>query len=512
MKINQINKLISSGLLLLVLSSCGDTYLDTQPSEKIGEHDATATVNNLDYILNGMHSYNYTKWEAQAYNGEHSLNIARDMLGEDVINSTTGNGWYIGEARWIDHRNERSRLSKVPWLIYYNMILNANGILSNIEKPDLQGEKNIKERIKGEALAYRAWCHFQLVQLYGKRYQKGVNNEQLGIIIRDSVGTSEKPRATVEEVYRFINNDLDQAIALLKEASLSEKNRINYLTALGIKSRVSLVQQNWEDAAKFATEAIALAKERKIVLQSKEALLSGFNDWNKNTEWIWAYKQATDQNKYFGHFNAYMSWNFSSSNIRSNPKLINKELYESMSQTDIRRMWWDPGTMDGDQWKPSESYEKNFPRPKNYLRMAYNTFKFTAEAYGNSSGDILLMRLAELYYIAAEAYAHAGQNEKAQDILNTIMVTRDPNYVKSTKTGDELLNEIWRNRRIDLWGEGFRFTDLKRLNQPLNRSIVSNTPSNVSRKMEVPADDKEWQFLIPKEELDSNPNVKQNEV
>ncbi|RRD69928.1 RagB/SusD family nutrient uptake outer membrane protein [Tannerella forsythia] len=349
-------------------------------------------------------------------------------------------------------------------------------------------------------MAYRAWCHFQLVQLYGKRYQKGVNNEQLGVIIRDSVATSEKPRATVGEVYRFINNDLDQAISLLKGASLSEKNRINYLTALGIKSRVSLVQQNWEDAAKFAVEAIALAKERKIVLQSKDALLSGFNDWNKNTEWI------------FGHFNAYMSWNFSSSNIRSNPKLINKELYESMSQTDIRRMWWDPGTMDGDKWKPSESYEKNFPRPKNYLRKAYSTFKFTAEAYGNSSGDILLMRLAELYYIAAEAYAHTGQNEKAQDILNTIMVTRDPNYVKSTKTGDELLNEIWRNRRIDLWGEGFRFTDLKRLNQPLKRSIVSNTPSNVSRKMEVPAGDKEWQFLIPRAELDSNPNVKQNEV
>ncbi|RRD69929.1 hypothetical protein [Tannerella forsythia] len=150
MKINQLNKLISSGLLLLFLSACGETYLDTQPSEKIGEHDATATVNNLDYILNGMHSYNYTNWEAQAYNGEHSLNIARDMLGEDVINSTTGNGWYIGEARWIDHRNERSRLSRVPWLIYYNMILNANSILSNIERSDLQGEKRSKKESKAK--------------------------------------------------------------------------------------------------------------------------------------------------------------------------------------------------------------------------------------------------------------------------------------------------------------------------------------------------------------------------
>lgn len=512
MKIDQINKVIAGGLLLLFLSGCSETYLDTQPSEKIGEQDATATVENLDYILNGMHSYNYTNWEGQDYNGEHSFNILRDMLGEDVINSTTGNGWYIGEARWIEHRSDRGDASLNPWLIYYNMILNANGILSQIDKPDLKGNNDLKNRIKGEALAYRAWCHFQLVQLYGKRYQNGANNDQLGVIIRDSVSRSEKPRATVEEVYRFINNDLDQAITLLKTSSLSAKNRINYLTALGIKSRVSLVQQNWDAASKFATEAIALAKERNIVLQSKEGLLSGFNDWNKNTEWIWAYKQAPDQSKYYGHFNAYMSWNFNSSNIRANPKLMNKELYESMSSTDIRRMWWDPGTMNGDEWEPSESFEKNFPRPKNYGRKAYSTFKFTAQDYGNSGGDILLMRLAELYYIAAEAYAHAGQNENAQNLLNEIMITRDPGYVKSTQTGDALLEEIWKNRRIDLWGEGFRFTDLKRLNQPLNRTVVSNTPTNVSRKMEVPADSKEWQFLIPKKEMDSNPNMKQNEL
>ena len=432
-------------------------------------------------------------------------------------------------TRWIDHRDDRGDIAYVPWYIYYRLTLNANGILSRIDNPDLKGEKAQKDRIKGEALAYRAWTHFQLVQLYAKRYEKGKNNDQLGVVLRDSVGTSEKPRATVEEIYAFINKDLDESISLLKTSSLTNKMRINYVSALGLKARVALVQQNWADAAKFAEEAISVAKTKGIVLQKGNALLSGFNDTEKNSEWIWAYKQTTDQNKYFGHFNAYMSWNFSSSNIRTNPKVINKDLFKTINKTDVRRNWWDEGyeqqakdkngkpVFDDKgnpvmKWFPSPDFEKNFPRPNNYLRAAYNNFKFTAQDYGNSSGDILLMRIAEMYYIASEAYAHAGDEAKAQSVLNEIMITRDSNYKKSIKTGTDLLNEILDNRRIDLWGEGFRFTDLKRLNLPLNRFAATNTVENVSRKMEVPAGHKEWQFLIPKKEMDSNKNIKQNEL
>ena len=75
-----INKIVFISLLVISLCSCKDTYLDTEPSSSIGEDGATATLNNFDYILNGMHSYNYTAWQSQGYNGEHSINIVRDML------------------------------------------------------------------------------------------------------------------------------------------------------------------------------------------------------------------------------------------------------------------------------------------------------------------------------------------------------------------------------------------------------------------------------------------------
>lgn len=521
MKTNTIYKLLIACLALVMLSGCKDSYLDTQPSSSISEEAATSTLNNFDYILNGMHNYVYDYRFTQGYAGEPNLNILRDMLGEDLLNSSRGNGWFISECRWLAHTNPRSNAVYVPWRFYYRLILNANGILENIDNPDLKGEKKKKDRIKAEALTYRAWCHFQLVQLFGKRYQGGVTNDQMGVVIRDSVARSEKPRATVEETYAFINQDLDEALNLYKSASLWNKNRITQVAAIGVKARVALVQQNWSDAAKYATEAIKVAKTKGIDLQKGKELLSGFNDMDANKEWIWAYKQTGDQNKYYAHYLAYMSWNFSSSNIRGNPKMINSKLYETMSETDIRRKWWDPGyyTDEVDKkgkpikvWHPSKEYEKNYPRKKNFERVPYATFKYRAQDTGNSSGHMLLMRIAEMYYIAAEAYAHAGDYANAQEYLYKIMKTRDPKYQKSASTGNELLEEIWTNRRIDLWGEGFRFTDLKRLNQPLDRESVPNTVKNVSRKMSVPAGDKEWQFLIPQSEMESNKNMKQNEL
>lgn len=118
-----------------------------------------------------------------------------------------------------------------------------------------------------------------------------------------------------------------------------------------------------------------------------------------------------------------------------------------------------------------------------------------------------------MYLIAAEAYVERDQDQLARNILYEFMKARDPEGPKSTKSGQALTEEIWIQRRIELWGEGFRFLDLKRLNQPLNRTVVPNFVSaSVSGLMEVPAGDKRWECLFPRAELDANPNIVQNDI
>jgi hypothetical protein len=75
-----------------------------------------------------------------------------------------------------------------------------------------------------------------------------------------------------------------------------------------------------------------------------------------------------------------------------------------------------------------------------------------------------------------------------------------------------LINEILIQRRVELWAEGFRFFDLKRLDQPLDRTTVPNYVSaSVGGVMQIPAGDSRWQFVIPISELQANPNSTQNE-
>ena len=74
----------------------------------------------------------------------------------------------------------------------------------------------IKKSSKARRLAYSAWAHFQMVQLWGKRYDAATKpNTQLGVPLLTTNILEGQPRATVEEVYTQINKDLDEALTLL---------------------------------------------------------------------------------------------------------------------------------------------------------------------------------------------------------------------------------------------------------------------------------------------------------
>ena len=117
------------------------------------------------------------------------------------------------------------------------------------------------------------------------------------------------------------------------------------------------------------------------------------------------------------------------------------------------------------------------------------------------------MRASEMLLIEAEARARNNQDAQAQDALFILARQRDPNYVKSTRTGAALINEIMTQRRVELWGEGFRFYDLKRLNLPLDRTGANHNAS-LAGVFNVPAgSDLRWQFLIPLSEINNTNGV-----
>ncbi|GAB3828694.1 hypothetical protein GCM10028895_42540 [Pontibacter rugosus] len=485
---------------MLLFASCDKDYLEVQPTDAVPSELAVSTTVNAWAALNGIHRAMFMQYDAQDQGGQGSIMISMDAMGEDVVMTAAGNGWFNNTYKWLTHRNTSATAVAFTYRFYYKLIANANNIIANIDKAE--GPDSDKAKIKGQALAYKAWAHHQLVQIFAERYDaaKG-SNDQLGVPIMDAYTLEGKPRATVEQVYAQINKDIDEAISLLP-SSRNAKSHFNVEVAKGIKARVALTMQDWETAAKYAKEA-----RNGFSLMSEKDYLAGFNNVD-NVEWMWGSDQISDQTTYFYSFFAYMSVNFSSSNIRSNPKAINSKLYAKIADTDVRKQMWDPTpTAVKDANDKTVGYDVNgFLTPTSFSPKPYMNRKFMSEGAASSIGDVPYMRAAEMYLIEAEALARKGSGVAAAGVLAELMKTRNSKYEFIPLSDQALINEILLQRRVELWGEGFRFLDLKRTNSSLDRNASNHSATLAGNILDVPAGDKRWQWLIPQDELNANQN------
>lgn len=497
MKNNYITKFTLLFVVLgLALSSCSEEFLEEVPTESVSDVTATSTTGNLFLVINGIHRSLYIRYGAQGRSGIGSLMIQNDVLGEDFVMTSRGNGWFVSAAGWLDHTNADDSDNLFPYRTYYRIIRNANVVINGAE--NAEGDAAERQAALGQATLYRAWAHFQMVQLYGIRYSAGAENTQPGIPIRLTADNDPLPRASVEEVYAQINTDLDAAIELLDGYVRPNKSHLDQSVALGLKARVALVQQNYQVAADYAAQARA-----NYNLMSNDDYYANFNTYT-NGEWMWGSYIQEDQTDYYGNFGAYVSRNYSSTNIRTNPKAINNLLYDQISETDIRAVLFDP-TGQHDSLPPGYSIASNFSL------FPYTNQKFLAAGTGDSRMDVPYMRAGEMYLIEAEALSYIDEGA-ARSVLFDFASNRDPEYTLSTNTGQALKEEIYIQRRIELWGEGFRFYDLKRLNQPLDRTGANHVQTVINNVYEVPAGDNRWQWLIPLDALNANPLLEQNPI
>lgn len=480
-------------LATLFSSSCDKDYLEVSPTASVDAGAAYATTKNATAAINGIYRALILRIPggSQGYTGHPAMMIISDVLGEDLVFGNASNGWHFNDQRWISHRNELSLLTETPFELYYRVIGNANIGIANID--NAVGPIAEKNQVKGEALGLRAFGYLNLVQLYGKRYAAGTTNSQLAVPLVLEPTTEGLPRSTVEEVYAQINKDLDLAATLLTN-NRTFKSHINLQVINGLRARVALVQGRWNDAANFAKLA-----RTDVKLMSTTEYTDGFSEIN-NPEWMWGFDHLEDQSVFFAGFHSYISSNYNSSVNRQTPKAINSLLYDRIPSTDIRsKMWVKTPTA------------ANTITPPGGVRVPYHNQKFRLPGTPSTStqGDVPYMRAGEMYLIEAEALARQGKDDEAATVLETFAKTRDTAYVKSTSKGADLLDEILFQRRIELWGEGFRFTDLKRMNLPLNRNGANHNPA-VALIFDVPAGDVQWEFLVPRDEIDANKQIVQN--
>lgn len=470
------SRIVILTIAVFLLGSCSEDFLDTVPENTISNQQLSESPSSLQAIVNGIYANLRTFGIGGTTNhidyGHMGIKTGLDMMSNDIVLSVFH--WYIFFNNY-DGRVQTSSRTRLAWQTYYSQIAEANSIINAID-PDIPDPG--PRAILGQGLTIRALCMFELARIYGPTY---IGNESAaGIPMPDGADFEGKPRAPLSDVYAQIVADLELAVDLMKDFSRSSKQEIDQSVAQGLLAHVYLEMGNWAGAAEMAAQARA-----NYPLMSMDQWMGGFDEIS-NPEWMWGAdidaESSTVFASFFSHFDNTTGGYAGALGVYKN---IDARLYSMIPDTDLRKAAWvDP--VDGNP---------DYPDLPGYANLKFRDATFF-------EGDYVYMRAAEMYLIEAEAKARLG-DASAADVLYELVSTRDPGYVKSTSTGDALVEEIYLQRRIELWGEGHAWFDLKRLNKPLERDYEGSNHASFS-KFNYPAGDAKFQWQLPEDEINAN--------
>ncbi|MDD6669961.1 MAG: RagB/SusD family nutrient uptake outer membrane protein [Bacteroidales bacterium] len=476
--------LLYIALASLAFTACEDLDLRPEGTLTTPDQKEETLKNNperaeagVNAVFSGMSQYapNYDVLGSVRHNdfGYASIMMFLDACSEDVITGDNGYNW-AGNSLDFTDRVYTSNESKIIWNTLYSSILSANTVLSSIdentEDPQLQ-------YYMAQAKTTRAFMYLNLVQLYQFNYEGHENSPAVPLITdknKDEAATNGCPRATVQEVYDQINDDLTKSIACLENCGISrpDKRYVSTAVAYGLRARMNLAMHKYAEAANDADKAIAAATD---------CAPATFNEINHPTfwdfsekNWMWGIRvEETDDVVSSGLINWIShcgTFNYGYCTV-SGSRQISKKLYNQISETDARKAWFS----DGQGVNPflSDAYNAYLVENEFYPYTSCKFAPYGGYADGNigadtNANDVALMRIEEMYLIKAEGLARSGGDGYA--VLSAFMTNfRDPQYSFPGTSGDRLINEILKQRRIELWGEGLIWFDIMRLNQGVDR-------------------------------------------
>lgn len=482
---NKFIKISSLAIIPLLMVGCKKEYLETSSSTDISNILIFENTTNAKNALEGMYRLTYTfglVGTGHSDFGQKSYDIANDLLGNDMVVHSQGYGWFNRDYQYVSSQNINDGARPFTiWRYYYTLINNANNIIVNIGKAS--GPEADKQSIKGQALAMRAFCYYNLINYYQQTYK---GSETLkGVPLYTAPAKEGLPRGTVQQVYTQIIADLNEAEILLTGKAAEHKSHIDLRTCQGIRARVALTMEDWPTASSYANKA-----RTGYTPMGSTDYKKGFNSIS-SPEWMWGAEVITDQAtiyaSFFSHMDAQANGGVSYAGLGGQKK-ITKELYDKINTADVRyTLFKKPGT--GTSGVPD-----------------YCQTKFRLANPASWAADYLYMRASEMYLIEAEALARQGSDAAAKTVLETLVKARYAGY-SAPASGSALLDEIITQRRIELWGEGFGFFDMKRLKNGLNRPTGAGNHGSPSFNPSVTTfADRDYRlaYKIPNKEFETN--------
>lgn len=469
---NIVKYIIAVGTLLNVLSSC---EMDLFPSSAIpydSEKPLFLTENDVQAFQNGV----MASYRALQYG---SFTTSTELMF-DAFNATIGYGNNYGGL----HRLDESFTSSDTyvdgiWASHYAAIKNYNIVIDNTDSVS-EEIKQSATILKGIAAFCRASSYLYLARHWGKAYDPATAATDLCVPLVIHYNQLEKPaRATVQQVYDQIKNDLLTATSILVDVPGEVKSQIPTIDAVkALWARYYLDVRNYEEAAFNATEVIkssagyALANSAKLFDteftydDGSEPIIQLFASPTEGAvgNTIYAGVGKNDDGRYFSSL--YI------------PSSVLLNAYEA---NDLRRVKWFKTTesqaADGSQQYPLFLNGNRIAGVTLFTKYIDNPGLHTGtmETGAHAAKPLLI---SEMYLIAAEAYASGDSPNpaKAKEYLNQLQIARRATPTEGTMAD---VKKEWFRETV---GEGLRMSCLKRWGDGFNQRPAQSGVDNIIQK------------------------------
>lgn len=498
MRTKYLLSLVVAGAALF--SSCKKDFLQVQPTQFTTPEQLGAAAAQDPKLLNGNISGLYTTMFTPGVGGttghddfgQKGVDIYSDMLSSDMVLAGVNYGWYTPIANYTATVDFTRNEDYIPWRYYYRIIFGANTIIDILggtgTVPTTPGNKYTM----GQAKIMRAYGYLYLSQLYAKGYGDGTA-KILPMYTTADPTKANQPKSTTKEIYDLMIDDLNTAIGLLNGYTRTSKDQVDAYVAKGLLAYVLSARGTQADLQQVVTltqdimNAYPKTSASYVVYNGSNLATAGFNNV-ATPSWMWGVDLTLTQGinliSWWGQVDQFTysyAW-------AGDPKTIDRGLYDAIHTDDIRK--------------------GQFPAPgQSRALQPINKFFDPGRTSGGQryvTTDLLYMRSDEFYLLNAEAKARLGQESAAKTALTNYLADRitDVSYINNL-TGTDLLNEIYFQTRVELWGEGKSYFAMKRLKESITRGanhlfFAGSTFSS---------DDDKLTFVIPQAEVLNNPNL-----
>jgi hypothetical protein len=471
--------------VLMGTVSCKEEFLQTEPTEFISANQ----IAEASALNPGLQSANVSGIYATMYGagsggttghddfGHKSYDIYGDLLSGDMALTSVIYGWFRTITEFTTTQDYTVDDNYQAWRFYYRLIFAANTVIDGLGGSNAIPGTASGRWYMGQAKAMRAFSYFYLAQYYQNEY----NATEKILPLYTNTTDPNLPKSTAADVYALMIKDLTDAQSLLSDFSRASKTEVNATVAKGMLAYVHGAMGN--NAAMKTVTADVIANGGFRIMTGTE-VLGGFNNVGTST-WMWGVDITTDSKlgliSWWGQMDKYTysyAW-------AGDVKGMDKGLYDGIPATDVRKAQFSVA-------------DKLAPMGKFYHPNKVIGGQRTIDA------DYIYMRVEEMYLLNAEACAKTGDEAGARKSLKAIMALRipDASYIDAL-TGKALLDEIYLQTRIELWGEGKSYLSLKRNKGTVNRG------SNHLKFVGTPIlyNDPRLTLKIPIQEVQNNPNL-----